>query len=132
VWGAAKAKAVREREQQRQRQQAAAVEEALARHRAALTQSAEDRKKLAAAWRGGAEDMTALAVFVIRAQQAARAIAGNPALLAALREEDPDQASEAVKIAGQDREQMIANMRRKMPKPSPAPDPEPPTPALRR
>ena len=132
MWGAAKAKAVREREQQRQRQQAAAVEEALARHRAALTQSAEDRKKLAAAWRGGAEDMAALARLVTSGWEAARAIAGNPALLAALREEDPDQASEAVKIAGQDREQMIANMRRKMPKPSPAPDPEPPTPALRR
>ena len=133
------AKAAREREQQRQRQQAAAVEEALARHRAALTQSAQDRKKLAAAWRGGAEDMAALTRLVTTGWEAARAIAGNPALLAALRAQSLDEAERVVAIARQDRDQLIANLQRRMPQPpappptpAPEPEPEPPTPRMRR
>ena len=139
VWGAAKAKAVREREQQRQRQQAAAVEEALARHRAALTQSAEGWKNLASGWRGGAEDMTALARLVTTGWEATRAIAGNPALLAALRAQSPGEAERVEAIARQDRDQFIANARRRMPQPpappptpAPEPEPEPPTPRMRR
>ena len=127
------AKAAREREQQRQQ---AAVEKTLAQHRAALTQSAQDRKKLAAAWRGGAEDTTALARLVTSGWEAARAIAGNPALLAALREEDPDQASEVEAFARQDRGMLIAAAQRRMPPhtpaPDPEPDPEPPSPGMRR
>jgi Ti-type conjugative transfer relaxase TraA len=131
------AKAAREREQQRQ--QAAAVEEALAQHRAALTQSAQDRKKLAAAWRDGAEDMTALARLVTTGWEATRAIAGNPALLAALRAQRPDEARKVEAIARQDRDQLIAAAQRRMPQPpappptpAPEPDPEPPTPRMRR
>ena len=137
VWGAAKAKAAREREQQRQ--QAAAVEEALAQHRAALTQSAQDRKKLAAAWRGGAEDVAALTRLVTTGWEAARAIAGNPALLAALRAQSPGEAERVEAIAKQDRDQLIAAAQRRMPQPpappptpAPEPDPEPPTPRMRR
>ena len=133
------AKAAREREQQRQRQQAAAVEEALARHRAALTQSAEGWKNLASGWRGGAEDMTALARLVTTGWEATRAIAGNPALLAALRAQSPGEAERVEAIARQDRDQFIANARRRMPQPpappptpAPEPEPEPPTPRMRR
>ncbi|WP_288037338.1 hypothetical protein [Acidiphilium sp.] len=129
------AKAARE---QRQRQQAA-VEKTLSRHRAALIQSGEDRKKLAAAWQSGAEDMAALTRLVTNGWEAARAIVRNPALLAALREEDPDQASEVEAFARQDRDQLIAAAQRRMPQrsappptPAPEPDPEPPTPRMRR
>ena len=89
------AEATRQQEQRRRKEQAAAVEKALARHRAVFRQSAEGWKKLASAWRGGAEDEAALAAFVTRALQAARAIVGDPALLAALHKENSGEASQA-------------------------------------
>ena len=56
--------------------------------------------------------MTALARLVTSGWEAARAIAGNPALLAALCEEDPDQASEVEAFARQDRGTLIAAAQR--------------------
>ena len=112
------------------------MEKGLARHRAVFRQSAEGWQKLASAWRGGAEDEAALAAFVTRALQAARAITGGPALLAALREKDPGEASQFEKVAKLNRDRLIANIRRQMPQLRPhsvsEPNPETPAPGMRR
>ena len=137
-----RAEAARQQEQRRQKEQATAVEKALASHRAAFRQNVEGWKNLTSVWRGSAEDEAALAGFVTRALQAARAIAGDPALLAALRKENAGEASQVEEIAGQDRDRLIAkliaNIRRKISRPGPnsvsevEPNPETPAPSMRR
>jgi hypothetical protein len=109
------------------------------RYEAVFEESARGERQLAAAWQGSAADEAELARLVTRRLQAARAIANNPALLAALRQQDPDMARQVEAFARQDRRTLIAQALQDMPQPSPEPqpsaepepDPEPPSLGMR-
>jgi ATP-dependent exoDNAse (exonuclease V) alpha subunit len=111
----------------------------LSRYEAVFEESARGERQLAAAWQGSAADEAELARLVTRRLQAARAIANNPALLAALRQQDPDMARQVEAFARQDRRTLIAQALQDMPQPSPEPqpsaepepDPEPPSLGMR-
>jgi len=111
---------------------AADVAETLSRYEAVFEESARGERQLAATWQGSAAEEKELARLITRAWQAARAIAGNPALLAAFREQNPDLALWVERFSKRDRDQLIARARRQMPQPSPEakPDPEPEQPTL--
>lgn len=102
---------------------AADVAETLSRYHAAFVESARAHGELAAAWQGGAAEEKELARLITRTWQAARAIAANPALLAALRGQDPDEACLVEMFARNSLDKVIAQARRQMPQPEPpAPD----------
>jgi hypothetical protein len=108
------------------------VAEALSRYEAVFEESARGERQLAATWQGSAAEEKELARLITRAWQAARAIAGNPALLAAFREQNPNRALQVEAFDGLDCGKLIARARRQMPQPSPEaePDPEPEQPTL--
>ncbi len=100
------------------------VTAAVSRHCAAITDSALARRKLAAAWRGSDEDEADLATLVTRAATAARAIAADPASLAALHAQAPGLAGQVEALAHSHLDTLIARARRQM-RPS-GTEPEPP------
>ena len=104
---------------------AAGVAESLSRHDAVSDESARGEEHLAAAWQGSAAEEEELARVFTRAWKAARTIVHDPALFAALREQNPGLARQAEVFAEHSRDELIAWARRQMPQPSPEPEPEP-------
>ena len=82
--------------------------------RAVITNSAVARKNLAAAWRGSEADEADLARLVTETWHAAQAIAADPALLAALREQDPALAGPVEALAHSPLDPLIDRARRQM------------------
>ena len=101
------------------------VAEALSRHGAVFEESVDGERQLAMTWQGSAAEEEELARLITRAWQAACAIVRDPALLAAFREQNPEQARHVKGFAKLGRDQLIARVRRQMPQPSPEPEPEP-------
>ena len=95
------------------------VAAAVSRYRAAITASALARRKLAAAWLGSDADEAALARLVTEAWHAAQAIAADPALVAALREQDPGMAGPLEALAHSPLDRLIDRARRQMRPPGP-------------
>ena len=91
-----------------------AVAVAVSRHCAAIADSARARKALAAVWRGSEADEADLARLVTQAWHAARAIAADPALLAALRGQDPGLAGLVEALARTSIDTLIARARPQM------------------
>ncbi len=98
------------------------VADAVSRHRAAIADSARARKTLAAAWRGSDENEAELARLVTQAWRAAQAIAADPALLAALRAQDPGLARHVEALARSRLDTLIARARRQMRPPRTEPE----------
>ena len=80
-------------------------------------------RELAATWQGSAAEQEELARLVTRAWQAARAIVDDPALLAVLHQQHPDDASLVEGLAGKSLEKVVAQALRRMPQPTPEPEP---------
>ena len=102
---------------------AAGGAEALSRHYEVFAESTRDQKQLAATAQGSAAEEKELARLITSRWQAARAIAGNPALLAAFREQNPNRARKVERVSKRDRDQLIDRARQKMPQLSPEPHP---------
>jgi hypothetical protein len=110
---------------------AAGVAEALSRYEAVFKESAGGKRQLATTWQGSAAEEKELARLITRAWQAARAIAGNPALLAALGKQNPGSARWVEGFARNNLEKVITQALQDMPQPSPEPEPEPEPPGMR-
>lgn len=115
---------------------AAGVAEVLSRYEAVFEDGTRGERHLAEAWQGSAAEEAELAHLITSRWQVPRAIAGNPVLLAALRQQTPNRARQVEASAGQDRSStLITRARQTMPQSSPEPhpsqepehDPDPPS-----
>ena len=110
----------------------AAVAATLSRYRDAIAKSNRALREMAGTWQGSAAEQEELVRLVTRVWQAARAIVDDPALLAALRQQHPEDVPLVKWFTRQSRDEVIAKALEQMPQPrpepelKPEPDPEPP------
>ncbi len=103
----------------------AAVAATLSRYRDAIAKSDRALREIAARWRGSAAEQEELARLVTRAWEAAQAIVDDPELLAALRQQHPDDVPLVEGFARRRLKKVIAKALRQMPQPRPEPEPKP-------
>ena len=101
------------------------VAAAVSHYRDVIIESASALRELAATWQGSAAEEKEFSRLVTRAWQAARAIVDDRALLAALRQQHPDDAPLVEGLARKSVDETIAQALRKMPQPTPEPEPKP-------
>ena len=97
----------------------------LSRCRNAIAKSDRALQEMAGRWRGSTAEQEELVRLVTRAWEAAQAIVDDPALLAALRQQHPDDVPLVEGVARRRLEKVIAQATRQMPQPKPEPEPKP-------